>query len=373
MRGIRLGSVFGLEIRIDYSWFIIFFLILWTLAAGFFPQELPDAGTGVHIAMGVAGTILFFVSLLAHEVSHSLVAQGRDIPVEGITLFIFGGMAHTRMEAEEPGDEFVIAGVGPLASLVLAGLFWLLAWAGRSAGLGPEYTAVADYLAFINVALAVFNLLPGFPLDGGRLFRAAVWKVTGNLRKATQWATAGGKGLGYALMGWGLLQLFAGGAGGGLWLIFIGWFVRTAAESSFTQHVLRETLQGVKVREVMTSDPETVDADLSLQQFVDDRVMKGKHRAYPVLDDGRPAGIVALDQVKEVSRDDWADTTVGDVMTPLDADHRVDPGEDMAAVLEQLGGREGVRLLVTDGDALVGVITRGDLTRWMERAELMKG
>ncbi len=373
MRGIRLGSVFSLEIRIDYSWFIIFFLILWTLTAGFFPQETPDMSTGVHIAMGVAGTILFFASLLAHEISHSLVAQGRDIPVEGITLFIFGGMAHTRMEAEDPGDEFVIAGVGPLASLVIAGLFWLLAWAGRSAGLGAEYTVVADYLAFINLALAVFNLLPGFPLDGGRLFRATVWKFTGDLHKATRWATAGGKGLGYALMGWGLLQLFAGAAGGGLWLLFIGWFVRTAAESSFTQHVLRETLQGVKVRDVMTGDPETVDADLSLQSFVDDRVMKGKHRAYPVVDNSEPAGIVALDQVKEVSRDRWPDTTVADVMTPLDADHRVDPDSDMAAVLERLGGREGVRLLVTDGGELIGVLTRGDLSRWMERAELMKG
>ncbi|MFO7892710.1 MAG: site-2 protease family protein [Longimicrobiales bacterium] len=373
MRGIRLGSIFGLEIRIDYSWFIIFLLILWTLTAGVFPQEVPDMSTGAYIAMGVAGTLLFFASLLAHEISHSLVAQSRDIPVEGITLFIFGGMAHTRMEAEDPGDEFVIAGVGPLASLAIAAGFFALAWAGRTAGLGTVYTAVAEYLAFINVALAVFNLLPGFPLDGGRLFRAAAWKVTGDLRKATRWATAGGKGLGYALIGIGLLQLFAGGMGGGLWLIFIGWFVRTAAESSFTQHVLRETLQDVPVRDVMTPDPETVPADLSLQEFVDDRVMKGRHRAYPVIDDGRPTGMVSLDQVRNVSRDEWPDTTVRDVMSTVDEDHRVAPDEDMAAVLERLGGREGVRLLVVDAHELVGVITRGDLTRWIERAELLEG
>lgn len=372
MRGIRLGSVFGLEIRIDYSWFIIFGLILWTLTAGVFPEEAPEAGTGVHIAMGAVGTILFFVSLLAHEISHSLVAQTRDIPVEGITLFIFGGMAHTRMEAEHPGDEFVIAGVGPLASLVIAGLFGVLGWAGRSAGVGAEYTAVAEYLAYINVALAVFNLLPGFPLDGGRLFRAAVWKFTDDLRKATRWATAGGKGLGYALIALGLLQLFAGGAGGGLWLIFIGWFVRTAAESSFRQHVLRQTLEDVPVREVMTADPETVAADLTLREFVDDRVMKGKHRAYPVTRDGEPVGMIALDQVKNVSRDEWSERTVGDVMSPVDDDHVVRPDADMAEVLEQLGGREGVRLLVVDDGALAGVLTRGDLTRWMERAELLE-
>ncbi|MDX1673615.1 MAG: site-2 protease family protein [Longimicrobiales bacterium] len=370
MRGIRLGSVFGLEIRIDYSWFIIFFLILWTLAGGVFPQEVQEAGTGVHVAMGVAGTILFFVSLLAHEISHSLVAQRRDIPVEGITLFIFGGMAHTRMEAEDPGDEFVIAGVGPLASLVIAGLFGLAGWAGRAAGLGPEYTAVADYLAYINVALAVFNLLPGFPLDGGRLFRAAVWKLTDDLRKATRWATTGGKTLGYALIGFGLLQLFGGGGGGGLWLIFIGWFVRTAAESSFRQHVLRQSLEDVAVRELMTPDPETVPADLSLQEFVDDRVMSGAHRAYPVVQDSAPVGMIALDQVKDIPRDHWPDRTVGDVMTG--DPETVSPDANMADVLERLGGREGIRLLVLEDGELVGLVTRGDLTRWIERAELLQ-
>lgn len=373
MRGIRLGSVFGLEIRIDYSWFIIFFLILWTLTAGVFPKAAPDAGTRVHIAMGVAGTILFFASLLAHEISHSLVAQARDIPVEGITLFIFGGMAHTRMEAEDPGDEFVIAGVGPLASLGLAGLFLLLEWAGRAAGLGAEYTEVASYLAIINVALAVFNLLPGFPLDGGRLFRAAAWKVTGDLRKATRWATNGGKVLGYALMALGLLQLFAGAGIGGLWLLFIGWFVRTAAESSFMQHVLQQTLKGVPVRQVMTADPETVPAGLSLEEFVEDQVLNGPHRAYPVTEDGRPVGLVSLDQVKEVAREEWPHRTVDQVMTPADEEMVVRPDEDMAAVLERLGGREGVRLLVVGDGELVGVITRGDLTRWIERAELLEG
>lgn len=373
MRGIRLGSILGLEIRIDYSWFIIFLLILWTLSAGVFPEAAPDAGSRIHIAMGVAGTILFFASLLAHEISHSVVARGREIPVEGITLFIFGGMAHTRMEAEDPGDEFVIAGVGPVASLAIAGFFFLLEWAGRSVGLGAEYTAVASYLAIINVALAVFNLLPGFPLDGGRLFRAAAWKATGDLQKATRWATTGGKILGYVLMAFGLLQLFGGVGIGGLWLLFIGWFVRTAAESSFMQHVLRQTLEGVPVRQVMTPEPETVPADLSLEEFVEDRVLNGRHRAYPVEEGGKPVGLVILDQVKSVARAEWPDRNVGDVMTPADEEMVVRPDEDMASVLERLGGREGVRLLVVEDGTLVGIVTRGDLTRWIERAELLEG
>lgn len=373
MRGIRLGSVFGLEIRIDYSWFIIFFLILWTLTAGVFPGSAPDLGTGTYMVMGVVGTVLFFVSILAHEVSHSLVAQQRGVPVEGITLFIFGGMAHTRMEAEDPADEFVIAGVGPLSSLLIAAGFAVLAWVGRSAGLGPEYTAVADYLALINVALAVFNLLPGFPLDGGRLFRAAAWKLTGDLQQATRWATTGGKVLGYVLMALGLLQLFAGAGIGGLWLIFIGWFVRTAAESSFMQHVLHRTLEGVPVRRLMTPDPEAVPSSLSLREFVDDRVMNGRHRAYPVVEGSRPVGLVSLDQVRNVPRNDWPERTVGDVMTAADADLVVHPDEDMASVLERLAGREGVRLLVLDHGELVGVLTRGDLTRWIERARLLEG
>lgn len=372
MRGVRLGSVLGLEIRIDYSWFIIFFLILWTFTFGVFPAAVPELTTGVYIAMGVTGTILFFASLLAHEISHSVVAQARGIPVEGITLFVFGGMAHTSMEAERPGDEFVIAGVGPLASLLIGGLFGLIAWGGRSMGWSPAYTEVAGYLAFINVILAVFNLLPGFPLDGGRLFRAAAWKITGDLRKATRWATNGGRAVGYALMVFGLLQLFGGAAIGGLWLLFIGWFVRTAAEMSFRQHVLTESLRGVSVREMMTPDPETVPAGLSLQEFVEDRIMRGRHKAYPVTEGGTVVGLVSLDQVKKVPREDWPRRTVDDVMTPADDGLVLGPNEDVVSALEQLGRAADGRLVVAENGQVRGIITRADLARWIERAELLR-
>ncbi len=373
MRGFRLGSVLGFEIRIDYSWFIIFFLILWTFTFGVFPATVPGLDTGVYIAMGLIGTLLFFASLLAHEISHSVVARRRDIPVEGITLFVFGGMAHTRMEAETPGDEFAIAGIGPVSSLGIAVLFGVLAWAGAIAGWPPAIVAVARYLAFINVALAVFNLLPGFPLDGGRLFRAAVWKFTGDLRKATRWSSMGGKVLGYALMALGLLQFFAGALIGGLWFLFIGWFVRTAAEAGLRQHVLSASLEGVTVDTLMSREPQTVPSDMPLQDFVETFILNGRHRAYPVVDDGRLAGLVILDRVKTVPRADWRERTVRDVMRPREELEVVSPGERMSAVLERIGGADGGRIVVASGDRVEGIVTRSDLARWVERVEMLEG
>lgn len=372
MGGFRLGAVLGFEIRIDYSWFIIFFLILWTFTFGVFPATVPDHDFAVYLAMGIVGTLLFFASLLAHEISHSLVARSRDIPVEGITLFVFGGMAHTRMEAESPGDEFVIAGIGPLTSVVIGVAFGLLAWAVTLAGGPPAVAAVAQYLAFINVALAVFNLLPGFPLDGGRLFRAAAWKYTGSLHRATRWSSNGGKVVGYALMALGLLQVFAGGLIGGLWFLFIGWFVRTAAEAGFRQHLLRESLQNVPARAVMTPGPRTVPAGMTLEDFVQSFILEGRHRAYPVVEAERPAGLVTLDQVKRVPREEWALRTVGTVMRPVDEDAVVAPEEPMTRVLERFGRVDGGRILVVRGDRLEGIITRSDLSRWIERAEMLE-
>jgi Zn-dependent protease/CBS domain-containing protein len=372
MGGFRLGSVFGFEIRIDYSWFIIFFLILWTFTFGVFPATVPGLDTAVYLAMGMSGTLLFFASLLAHELSHSLVARARGVPVEGITLFIFGGMAHTRMEAETPGDEFAIAGVGPLSSLAIGAGFGILAWAMAATGGSPAIVAVARYLAFINVALAVFNLLPGFPLDGGRLFRAAAWKYTGSLHRATRWSSNGGKIVGYLLMALGLLQFFAGALIGGLWFLFIGWFVRTAAQAGFRQHVLRESLEGVLAREVMTHTPQTVPSTMTLEDFVTTFILEGRHRAYPVMDGEHPSGLVTLDQVKQVPRDEWGLYTVGRVMRPVDDEAMVSPDERMTKVLERFGRADGGRVLVTRGGRLVGIITRSDLARWIERAEMLE-
>jgi Zn-dependent protease/predicted transcriptional regulator len=366
-RGFRLGSVLGFEIRIDHSWFVIFFLVLWSLSAGFFPQELPDRDGIVYLLMGTAATLLFFASLLTHELSHSVVARGKGIEVEGITLFIFGGMARTRMESEEPVDEILIAGIGPVTSFVLGAIFFGISWIGGGAGWPPEALQVAKYLGYINVLLAGFNLLPGFPLDGGRLFRAIAWKATGDLTKATRWASTGGQWLGYALMGFGFLQTFGGAVIGGLWLVFIGWFLRGAADMSYQQHLVREALQGVQVRELMSPDPVTLSPHLTVEDLVDRHLLRGRYQSFPVVDDGRVLGLVTLDQVKEVPRDQWAERRISDIMLDADRVAMVAPDADILEVMDRMRDPDVRRVLVGSEDALVGIVSSSDVARWIQR------
>lgn len=372
MSGFRLGSIFGFEIRIDYSWFIIFFLILWTLGMGVFPAMYPGQPIATYLLMGAAGTIFFFLSIIAHELAHSLVARTKGIPVTGITLFVFGGMAHTRMEFEEPGDEFQIAAVGPLSSVLIAGLFYAIAWAGRQLDWSVAIVGVAAYLAVINLALAIFNILPGFPLDGGRLFRALIWWRTGDLRKATRYASNAGKILGYLLMGFGLLNMFAGNLVGGIWMVLIGWFIRTAAETSYAQLLLRRSLEGVRAADTMTPDPYSVPPDISVESFVDEHVFRGRHNAYPVVEDGRPLGIINLERVKQVPRDEWPTRAVSEVMIPATDGAVVPPDENMVTVLEKLGEGGGGRVLVVRDGTLIGIITSRDVARWLERVRMLE-
>jgi Zn-dependent protease/CBS domain-containing protein len=372
MGGFRLGSVFGFEIRIDYSWFVIAFLILWSLSAGVFPMRLPNLTPAAYFVMGVVGTVLFFASLVAHELSHSLVARTRGVEVAGITLFVFGGMAHTRGEADNPEDELAIAGVGPLASLVLAIGFWVMAWLGTRA-LWPEPLIVlADYLAILNLILAVFNMLPGFPLDGGRLFRALVWRQTGDLTLATRWATRGGKALGYALIFLGAVQALMGAVIGGLWMVFIGWFLRTTAAMSFEQHLLSGALGAIRAQQVMTPDPSTVSSDISMTDFVEGRLLREPHQGFPVVDEGRVLGLVTLDHARGMPREKWPVTSVAEVMMPA-AGVTVGPRSTLAEVLETMSGSRSNRILVVDDGRLVGVISASDVSRWIQKEQLIRG
>jgi Zn-dependent protease/CBS domain-containing protein len=373
MNGFRIGRIFGLEIRIDYSWLVIFTLVLWSFTLGVFPLRFPGQPISVYFAMGLSGTLLFFVSVLLHEMAHSLVAQARGIPVDGITLFIFGGMAHARSEFETPKDEFIIAGVGPLSSFAIAGAFGGIAWFGSNLGWSVVVTGVAAYLAILNVILAVFNLLPGFPLDGGRLFRAVVWHYTGNQTRATRVASAGGRILGYLLIGLGILQFLGGGLIGGLWMVFIGWFVQMAASSGYAQHLLRSSLDGLQAGDAMTAPLETAAPELSIQQFVDEFAIRGRHEAYPVTIEDRPVGIISFRQVGAVPRDAWSRRTVSDTMTPLDEGATVSPAEPMTSVLEKLQATRTRRILVVEDGRLVGLVSAGDLARWANRARLLGG
>jgi len=372
MNGFRLGSIFGFEIRIDFSWFIILFLIVWSFSFAVFPAQVPGHTQAVYLIMGVSGALLFFASLLAHEIAHSLVARRRGIEVEGITLFVFGGMARTRSEAKSPGDEFVIAGVGPLASVALAGLLWLIAWLGDGAGVPPVITVVLAYLAWLNLLLAVFNMLPGFPLDGGRVFRAIAWRITGSLERATRLATGGGKALGLLLAGMGIFMAFRVDVVGGLWLVFIGWYLRTAAVASYQQHRLRDVLTDVRAEQTMSPSPETVPHDMTLQQLMDDVFMRSRYVAFPVMENQAPVGLVTLHQLREVPRDSWGYVPVREVMLPIEPGLVVAPDDVVTTVIDRLQSSPARRVLVMQDGRLVGIISARDITHWLERARQLE-
>jgi len=366
--GIRVAHVFGFDVHLDLSWFVIFLLVLWTFTQWVFPARHPGLGDGVYIAMAIAGTLMFFGSVLLHELAHAAMARARGISVEGITLFIFGGMARIRSDAESPKDEFLITIVGPLSSGLIGLILLAFASLGAKIGLPVPVTGVAAYLALLNFLLAAFNLIPAFPLDGGRVFRSAVWHVTKDIRKATRWASYSGRIFGLLLVGWGVIWLFRGNLVGGMWLIFIGWFLSQAAETSYRQLLLRRILEGVQAWEAMTRTPETVSPDTPLRDLVDDYFLKRRYNAFPVEDgEGRLLGLITLAQVKEIDRDLWPTTTVESVMMQLCDAVTVRSRDTLADVLTKLQKAKVGRALVVDNGRLEGVISRADVAQWIDR------
>ncbi|TVP77244.1 MAG: site-2 protease family protein [Gemmatimonadales bacterium] len=371
--GIRAGSVAGIPITLDYSWFVIFFLVLGTFAGAVFPAHAPDLGRTTHLLMGLAGAILFWVSLLLHELAHAFAARARGVGVEGITLFIFGGMARTTREATRPADEFFIAVVGPLASLALAVVGYGIGIGGPGLGIPESVTVVAEYLGFLNLLLAVFNLFPGFPLDGGRILRAGLWQVTGSLRRATRLAALSGRFLGWAIIGLGIWSLLVGGGViGGLWLIFIGWFLTHAARSSYQQLLLQQLFNPLVASDAMSPDPETVSPDLPLPELVLEHFLRRPYNSFPVTEDGVIVGLVTLGHVKRLERKDWAGKVTGDVMTPLRDLALVAPETPMAEVLEIMREDGSRRVLVAREWELLGILSTSDIARWLERVTLVE-
>ncbi len=366
MRGFRLGRIFGLEISVDFSWLIIVALVVWSFSTAVFPQAVPELSGRAYLVMGVVAGVLFFSSLLLHEIAHSLMARAKGVEVEGITLFIFGGVSRMRDEAGSARDEFLIAGVGPLASLVIGAVFWVLFLLGDALGWGAPAVEVARYLSFLNVALAVFNLLPGFPLDGGRLFRAVLWWWRDDLKEATRIASLGGQALGVLIATFGLLQLFGGNLIGGLWMGVIGWFLMNAAKMSYRQHVLRAGLEGATARDAMTAEPEVVSPSISVGKLVEDHFLRQKHGSYPVVEDGKPVGLVTLEETGQVPQDRWDATRVREVMIPAEEDVIVGPDEELFEVIRKLGDSPARRVLVVgEGGDLAGIVTARDVTTWL--------
>lgn len=366
MRGFRVGRIFGLEISVDLSWLIIVALVVWSFSTAVFPRAVPELSGRAYLLLGVVAGALFFGSLLLHEIAHSLMARAKGVEVEGITLFIFGGVSRMRDEARSARDEFLIAGVGPLASLAVGAVFWLLSIVGDALGWGAPAVEVARYLSFLNVALAGFNLLPGFPLDGGRLFRALLWWWRDDLEEATRIASVGGQALGVLIATFGLLQLFGGNLIGGLWLGVIGWFLMNAAKMSYRQHVLRAGLEGATARDAMTAEPEVVSPSISVGKLVEDHFLRDKHGSYPVVEGDEPVGLVTLEETGEVPRDRWDATRVREVMIPFGEQVSVRPDEELFEVIRKLGESPARRLLVVNEDReLLGIVTARDVTTWL--------
>ena len=362
---IPLFNLFGFEIRLDWSWIIIAVLITWTLAAGVFPATYPDLPPSTYWSMGVIAALALFGSIILHETAHAAVARRYGLPINGITLFVFGGVAELEREPDSPGVEFLMAGAGPVASYAIALACYLAAAGSAGAGLPDPAVGVLGYLALINAVIATFNLVPAFPLDGGRILRAGLWRWKGDLRWATQITSAIGSGFGLLLVVLGVWRVLVGDFIGGMWWFLIGLFVRQAAQMSYQQVVVREGLRGVPVHRIMSRDPVTVPPAVSLAQLVDEWIYRHHHKMFPVVEDGRLVGCISLREVKEEPRENWAETSVASIMRGCGPENSVSPDQDALAALTMMHRTQNGRLLVTEHGRLVGVVTLKDMLKFL--------
>ncbi len=357
---IKLGRVGGVELGLHYSWLIIAALITFSLVARFQVTNPNWSGATVWVSAIVTG-MLFFVCLFAHELSHAMVAKSRGLPIRRITLFFLGGMAQIEREAEDPGTEFWMAIAGPIAS-VLLGIFCLgvartlFGWQWDVNPASPP-AAILVWLGYINLVLAAFNLIPGFPMDGGRVLRAVIWWITGNGPKATRAAAGVGQLVGWLFVVWGIFRLFTGGGIGALWIALIGWFLVQAASATLMQAKAASTLHGLTVQDVMTSDCARVDAAGSLQNLVSGRVARGESRCFLAYEGGRLAGLVTLKDIRKIERERWPHTSIAQVMQRIEEVPSLAPGTPVEEALEKMGREDIGYLLVADHGAVRGLVS----------------
>ena len=361
MGGYRLGRLAGIDIVIHWSWLLIFALLAWSLAEGLFRRDYPQWTTAQIWLAGGATSLLLFGSVLLHEFAHALMARRQGIPVSSITLFIFGGVSSLTEEPKRPGQEFLIAVVGPLTSLVLAGVFGLVGLALRGTGAG----SASLYLAFINALLAVFNLLPGFPLDGGRLLRAASWARSGNMLKATRIASTAGTVLSFLLMAGGAVAFLLGSFLTGIWFIVIGWFLRSQAEMSLRRVVARDVLDGVPVTVALRRDIHSVPPDLSLSTL-SDYVLAYNQRCFPVLSGDRLLGLVCLSDLDKYPRSEWRARSVSEAMTPWERLQVVQTSDDLAKAARLMASTDVHQLPVMEDGRFAGFVMRSDIVHLVQ-------
>jgi Zn-dependent protease len=370
---INLGRIFGIQVGLHLSWFIIALLVTFSLAGHFYVAN-PDWGGGVIWASAIVTGIFFFATLLVHELSHAIVARSRGLPVRGITLFALGGVAQIEKDAADAKTEFLIGIVGPVTSsvigLVCLGLAWDFGWVLGTSAATPVI-AVLVWLGYINLLLAAFNMIPGFPLDGGRILRAVIWWATGDVVRSTRIAAGVGQFVAFGLIFWGLFRFFGGGGLGGLWLIIIGWFLLDAARASYAQVETNELLGDVHVKDAMAPDCPMIDGRLNVETFVGDVLMRTGRRCFLVGSGDHLSGLITANEISKIERNRWPYLTVADVMRPISELRTVTPEAPITKALEVMGREDLNQLPVTSNGHLEGIISRGNILRLLQnRAEL---
>lgn len=368
---IKLGKFFGIEIGLHYSWFLIALLIVLSLASQFHSSN-PEWGDSVVLTLAVATAVMFFVSLLLHELAHSLVATSHGLPVKEITLFALGGVSQIEKNPTSAKLEFWMALVGPLTSAVIGAICLALARVFDHPASDP-WTAMLMWLGYINLTLAAFNLVPGYPLDGGRVLRALIWWKTEDAERSTRAAAKVGEAVAFGFIALGIFRFFSGAGIGGLWIAFIGWFLLQAAKESYARSGLTEALKGVRVVDIMTRDCPTVEGWMNLQDFVEQQLLRTGRRCFIVVEKGEITGLVTPHEIKQVERAKWPYTTLHDVMRPLEDLHAVTPETPLTSALETMSRNDLNQLPVVSNSHLEGVVSRADVLSYLQTSTEFRG
>ena len=383
-KGLKITRLFGIDIRIDWSWLLILLLVTWNLTTAF-SQFHPDWSMPLTIFLGLIAALLFFASVLLHELAHSLVAKSSGITVNNITLYLFGGAANIKEEPKSPRSEFIMAILGPLTSIILGLVLLLISGVGTEiqnvGNLQPNeifqsFSAVktlAVWLGSVNVFLGVFNLIPGFPLDGGRILRSILWAISDDLRKATRWASYFGHGVAWLLITAGIAMIFGlripllgEGLVSGVWLILIGWFLNNAASRSYQQLVIRDILEDVPVSKMTKRNPPIVQANLSIEALIEDYIMQTDDHAFPVMEHDQLVGIVCLDDVRRIPRSERSTKLVSDIMTPKAKLITLSPEDSANEALTSISHNAIRQIVVMDGEKFYGLVRRRDIVRFLQ-------
>jgi len=372
-RRFDLFTLFGFNVRIDTSWFFLAILVTWSLASDLFPARYAGLSPATYWMMGVVGALGLFFSIVLHELSHSLMARRHGLVMSGITLFIFGGVAEMTDEPPSAKAEFSVAIAGPIASIAIAGVCFAAAHVGSKNAWPDPFVGVFKYFAMINGVLVLFNLIPAFPLDGGRVLRSILWSWKNNLTWATFVTSRIGVGFAFVLMAFGVWSAITGNVIGGIWYFLIGMFLRGAANMSYRQTVVRRSFEGETVRRFMRTDPVTVPSGISIDSLVEDYIYRYHYKMFPVMDGDRLLGCISTREIKQVPREQWARYTVGDLAIPVCAETSISPDAYAMEALAKMSQGGVSRLLVVENGGLVGVITLKDLLQFMSlKAELEK-